>query len=89
MNQDTLASAAGVTRASLANIESGRQRVQLHTLLRIAETFGLPVATFLSAETFLADAPGAAPELPAHLSPEARSSIIAMIAAATSNGASR
>ena len=36
MSQQTLASAAGVSRASIANIEQGRHRIQLHVLFDIA-----------------------------------------------------
>ena len=43
MNQETLAMLLGLTRASIANIETGRQRVMMHDLPGIAEALKLRV----------------------------------------------
>lgn len=40
MNQDELAKKVGLTRASVANIETGRQRLLLHTVEQFAKAFG-------------------------------------------------
>ena len=47
MNQDTLALAVGLSRASVANIEGGRQAVPLHHLAKIAETLGTSASAIL------------------------------------------
>lgn len=38
---------SGLTRASIANIESGRQRVLLHQILQFAEALGVDLATLV------------------------------------------
>ena len=38
--QMELSKKVGISRASIANLETGRQRVQLHQLERLAEAFG-------------------------------------------------
>lgn len=50
MTQEDVASAAGVLRTSIANIEAGRQRVPLHTLSRIADALQTPVSALLPRE---------------------------------------
>lgn len=47
--QEHVASAMGWTRASIANIEGGKQRVMLHDLPRLAAVLGLPVRDLLPA----------------------------------------
>jgi transcriptional regulator with XRE-family HTH domain len=42
--QQELATLSGLTRGSIANIESGRQRVLLHQLLHFAEALGVEVS---------------------------------------------
>ena len=42
--QEELAVLSGLTRASIANIESGRQRVLLHQLLQFAQALEVTVA---------------------------------------------
>ena len=44
VTQTDLARLLGLTRSSIANIEAGRQRVQLHGLVQIAIALNLPVA---------------------------------------------
>jgi transcriptional regulator with XRE-family HTH domain len=41
MTQALLAARVGLTRASVTNIEKGRQKVLAHTLWRLAETLGV------------------------------------------------
>ncbi len=41
--QAELASEVGLTRASIVNIEAGRQRMLIHTLCQIAEALGVGV----------------------------------------------
>lgn len=75
LNQDALAEACGMTRASLANVEAGRQRVQLHTLERAAALFGLRVADLLTERT-VTDLEA---EIPAWVSEAGKASILAMV----------
>lgn len=49
MSQQALADNIGVTRASITNIEAGRQRVELSSLYDIAEWLDCEVAEFLPA----------------------------------------
>ncbi len=42
LTQQALADAVGLSRASLANIETGRQKILLHYLYRIAATLKVP-----------------------------------------------
>lgn len=50
LTQELLANRLGISRASLANVETGRQRVLVHQLYRFAEQFGVSVATLLPDE---------------------------------------
>lgn len=47
INQDALALAVGLSRASVANIEGGRQAVPLHHLAKIAEALGTSASAML------------------------------------------
>lgn len=47
MTQATLASQVGMSRASIANIESGRQNVLLHHVYRLASSLGIAKLTDL------------------------------------------
>lgn len=53
LSQDQLAEAVGLTRASVANIEAGRQRPPIHILISLAETFGLSVTDLLPSKAEL------------------------------------
>lgn len=46
-NQAELASDVGLTRSSIANVEAGRQRMLVHSLVRIAESLDVPVGSLL------------------------------------------
>lgn len=43
MSQNDLAEAVGLSRASVANIEAGRQRMLAHTLVELAAAVAMPV----------------------------------------------
>ncbi|MGD0581239.1 MAG: helix-turn-helix transcriptional regulator, partial [Bryobacteraceae bacterium] len=47
LSQEALASAVGLTRSSISNIEKGRQRLLLHTLVDIAEALHVEAARLL------------------------------------------
>lgn len=50
LRQDDLAQAVGLTRSSIANTETGRQRVPLHTLLAIAQALGVELVDLLAVD---------------------------------------
>lgn len=47
LSQDGLATAVGLKRPSLSNIEKGRQNILLHTIYEIAETLSTSVGELL------------------------------------------
>jgi transcriptional regulator with XRE-family HTH domain len=47
ITQDELASRVGLTRTSITNVEKGRQRLLVHTLLQIADSLGTDPARLL------------------------------------------
>lgn len=47
MTQEKLAIHVGLTRTSVTNIEKGKQRLSLHTLIAIAEALKIPPAELL------------------------------------------
>src|SRR5713101_1965450 len=49
LRQAQLASAVGLTRTSITNIETGRQPVAVHILCGIADALGIPVTNLLPA----------------------------------------
>ncbi len=66
MTQDELASCIGLTRTSIANIESGRQKLLLHTLIRISNCLAASAAEIL--QSFEPDDTFTLPkDLPAHV----------------------
>jgi DNA-binding XRE family transcriptional regulator len=50
VKQEVLAKYLRVTRVCVSNIEMGKQRVQLHTLVEIATYFNLPVQDLLATD---------------------------------------
>lgn len=48
VRQADLATAVGLTRASVANIENGVQRVQIHTLVAAAQALGIAPADLIT-----------------------------------------
>jgi transcriptional regulator with XRE-family HTH domain len=57
MPQDTLATDVGLTRASISNIEKGRQKLLAHTLCEIARTLKVDPGSLLPAQTELLTLP--------------------------------
>ena len=47
ISQEVLAERAGLSRATVANIENGRQRVSLHLFLDLAEALGVDACELL------------------------------------------
>jgi transcriptional regulator with XRE-family HTH domain len=47
VTQEALADAVGLSRTSITNVEKGRQPVQLHLVVKIAEILGVTVARLL------------------------------------------
>lgn len=47
LSQAELADLIGLTRTSISNIEKGRQKMLVHTLVQIAESLHTPVSTLL------------------------------------------
>jgi transcriptional regulator with XRE-family HTH domain len=47
LSQEALASAVGLTRTSISNIEKGRQRLLLHTLVDVADALQVEAASLL------------------------------------------
>ena len=43
IKQETLATHVGFTRISISNIETGRQKIQLHTLIELADYLKTPI----------------------------------------------
>lgn len=48
IRQADLAGAVGLTRASIANIENGAQRIQVHTLIAAAQALGIDPADLIT-----------------------------------------
>lgn len=58
LSQEALAAAVGLTRTSISNIEKGRQRLLLHTLVDLAATLKVTPASLLPDRNMLATAAG-------------------------------
>ena len=63
LTQEDLGKLLGLTRSSIANIEAGRQRVLLHTIVLIAQGTGVPTQDLMPTPV----APLASVLVPAHL----------------------
>lgn len=50
LKQEHLAEAASISRVSITNIESGKQRVPLHTLVDIADSLNIPLEKLIPSE---------------------------------------
>jgi DNA-binding XRE family transcriptional regulator len=53
MKQETLANDLGLTRASIINIEKGRHKPNIHTILQIARILNKPYTDFIPADMLL------------------------------------
>lgn len=78
LTQDELASRVGLKRASITNVERGRQQILVHTLLQIADSLETSPARFLVA--FDDNAPV---ELPDNISASVRNWILHSAAGST------
>jgi transcriptional regulator with XRE-family HTH domain len=47
LTQLNLSKKSGLTRSSIANLEAGRQRVQIHVIALIADTLGVDISSLL------------------------------------------
>jgi len=63
LKQEDLAKAIGLARASLANVENGRQRIMVHQLFLMVEALKLQSITDLVPATWHFDDEGEAPPL--------------------------
>jgi transcriptional regulator with XRE-family HTH domain len=70
MSQEKLAGRIGLTRASLVNIEAGRQKAPVHVLWSISEIFNVELSELIPLRGELAEAEG-----PIHLTEEQIASI--------------
>ena len=61
LTQETLAEQVSISRASIVNIEKGRQRPPVHVLWDIAEKLGIEAADLIPDQVELADATPEAP----------------------------
>jgi transcriptional regulator with XRE-family HTH domain len=61
LTQADVAKQIGLTRASLANIESGRQKVLLHQVYRLADALRLDSILALTAPSFVVSEPSEKP----------------------------
>jgi transcriptional regulator with XRE-family HTH domain len=68
LSQAELAERVGLSRSTIANIESGRQQLLVHVLIAIARTVGVPVMDLVPAD----DAPALKTEMRS-LTPSTRS----------------
>lgn len=67
ITQDRLAAALHISRASLANIEAGRQKILVHHLYAFADALQLSVKDFLVEPPAVASQPGSDLPLPSDL----------------------
>lgn len=50
LTQEGLAPAVGLSRASVANVEKGRQAVAVHVLVKFSQVLGVPVAELIPSD---------------------------------------
>lgn len=50
LTQKGLASAVGLSRASVANVEKGRQAIALHVLVKFSQVLGVPAADLIPSD---------------------------------------
>lgn len=74
LTQETVASQVGLTRTSMTNIEKGRQRVALHTLVDIAQVLGVSFTALIPDEELLS-----LPETDAEIPPQFSEAEVALL----------
>jgi transcriptional regulator with XRE-family HTH domain len=79
LTQHTLAARLGISRAALANIETGRQKVFVHHLYALAAALDLKPHELLPLSTELEPADSAQLPLPEGLKPEQRRQIAQLV----------
>jgi transcriptional regulator with XRE-family HTH domain len=80
LTQQKLAARLGISRASLANIETGRQKVLVHQLYAFGTALGLPPSDLLPPPTDLElDGDWAALPMPDGLKPEQKRQIARLL----------
>jgi transcriptional regulator with XRE-family HTH domain len=77
ISQEAIGNAAGLTRSSIANIEKGRQPVQVHALCRMAAAIGIEITELIPKIPKVS-----LDHLPNDLRPEERKSMLRILAAA-------
>lgn len=81
LTQEALANEIDLTRASVTNIELGRQKLQLHTLLEIARVLEVePVCLLPCSPSLSVHSNAVVQGLPDDLGPEARASLLRLVA---------
>jgi transcriptional regulator with XRE-family HTH domain len=81
LTQETLAARLGISRASLANIETGRQKVLVHQLYGFAATLDLmPIELLPPVERLALDGDWRELPLPSDLKPQQREQVGRLIA---------
>jgi transcriptional regulator with XRE-family HTH domain len=63
LNQDAVAQALGMPRASYANVEGGRQRTALDIVWKVAAYLGVPLDTIVPEAIPVVTSPSQSPEL--------------------------
>lgn len=63
-NQSRLADEIGLTRASVTNVETGRQRIMLHQLEDVADVLGVPLTALIDPKIWSAVVKEMRPEIP-------------------------
>jgi transcriptional regulator with XRE-family HTH domain len=77
VTQARLASAVGLSRTSVTNIERGRQKILVHTLYAIAETLGVDIHQLVAPGGKMR--PHLEHQVPADVSPKVKKLISAMV----------
>lgn len=81
LTQDELGARVGLTRSSVANVESGRQRPPLHVLVSVAQALGVNPCDLLPGRA--APTTGQVPDMPGEVQ-EARDFVRAILSSAGS-----
>lgn len=80
LTQQQVAEEIGLSRASIANIEAGRQQFPLHVLVRLAQAVGVKANDLLPGQhVFSDDVTGAEPELIQGLDEESKKWVLRVL----------